>query len=278
MKKFWIRTVSAIVIVVAVALAMLTAPVVYGALALLVLYFALAEFYSISVNNLFSVQRRLGILCAGFFFILEYMATFNGMDSRLLALALLPLTALCISCIFLPESEKPMMERLPYIFFGLVYIGLPIGLSPVLLCNDGVFDGKLMFSLLILIWASDVGAYCVGSTLGQRQGSHRLAPSISPKKSWWGVVGGVLCCIVSSIVLCRVGWMYIGYLHSAIVAVIVAGTGVCGDLFESLWKRHFSVKDSGNIIPGHGGMLDRIDSAIIAIPAAAVYLFAFNLI
>ena len=129
-----------------------------------------------------------------------------------------------------------------------------------------------MLSLFILIWMSDVGAYCVGTALGQRPDARKLAPSISPKKSWWGFWGGVFFCVAAAVGLHFLTWLPFGLLHCIALGVIVSVAGVCGDLFESMWKRHFGVKDSGNCIPGHGGMLDRFDSSLVAIPLACVYL------
>jgi len=278
MNRLLVRTLSSIGIVAAVALAMFTNHLVFGALMIIVLYFALVEFFHMSIGPIFIVQKYLGLISAFIFFIIEYISAFYGLEHRYFALNLIPLLLLCISCLFIPTRLRGMLIRLPHIFFGLLYIGLPVGLSPILMVKDGRFDGMLMFSLLILIWASDVGAYLVGSGLGQRPGSHKLAPNISPRKSWWGVIGGVLCCIICGNVLNMTGWLPIGSIHSTVVSFIIASTGICGDLFESLWKRHFGFKDSGNIIPGHGGMLDRIDSALFAIPSAAVYLMIFNLI
>ena len=93
-----------------------------------------------------------------------------------------------------------------------------------------------------------------------------------------GFIGGIVFCIIGSVVLYLSGLFEFNIVHCIAVALIIGCTGVCGDLFESLWKRHYGVKDSGNIIPGHGGILDRFDSSLVAIPLAAIYLISFNLI
>ena len=150
--------------------------------------------------------------------------------------------------------------------------------APLMMMDGDVFDGWLLLSFFIIIWASDVGAYCVGTLLGQKSDSRKLAPAISPKKSWWGVAGGVVLGIGASALLSYLTWMPFPMIHCLALGFLVSAAGITGDLFESMWKRHFHVKDSGSLIPGHGGMLDRIDSSLVAIPLAYVYLLAFSLI
>ena len=116
-----------------------------------------------------------------------------------------------------------------------------------------------------------MGAYLFGITLGQKYGK-KLFPSISPKKSWIGFWGGVFTSVLVAVVLHNVGLFQLDIIHCIVIAVLLCITGVYGDLIESQWKRHYNVKDSGNIIPGHGGLLDRFDSALIAIPMGVIYL------
>ena len=142
----------------------------------------------------------------------------------------------------------------------------------------------MLLCFFAIIWGSDVGAYLFGITLGQKYGK-KLFPSISPKKSWIGFWGGMLLAIVVSITLYKLGWFpdftnsettnIVNYISMAVLLHVV---GVYGDLIESQWKRHYNVKDSGNIIPGHGGLLDRFDSALIAIPIGIIYLVVMNVL
>ena len=116
--------------------------------------------------------------------------------------------------------------------------------------------------------ANDTGAYCIGSMLGK----HRLFERISPKKSWEGSVGGALFALASSFAFAHYfPFMGMGQWVGLALTIVVFGTW--GDLTESLLKRQLGIKDSGNILPGHGGMLDRFDSTLMAIPAAVVYLY-----
>ena len=172
-----------------------------------------------------------------------------------------------------------------YTMLAQMYIALPFSLINVL-AFTATPDGRVMFSTLlplsvfVFLWMNDTGAYCVGSLLGR----HKLFPRISPGKSWEGSIGG-------AVVVLLVAWAIHAFLldpeHTGQavlslpewlgLALVVVVFGTWGDLVESLFKRTLGVKDSGNILPGHGGMLDRFDSSLLAIPAAVVYLYTITL-
>lgn len=177
-------------------------------------------------------------------------------------------------------SKQPdPINNWAYTMLSQMYIALPFSLINVLAFTSTP-DGRVMFntilplSVFIFLWTNDTGAYCVGSLLGR----HKLFPRISPGKSWEGSVGGALFVLAAA-------WAISYFLDCAILTTIqwlglglvVAVFGTWGDLVESLFKRTLGIKDSGNILPGHGGMLDRFDSSLIAIPAAVVYLYTLTL-
>ena len=151
---------------------------------------------------------------------------------------------------------------------SLTYIGLPM-LALAMLYRISSEPFFFVLSMFVLIWLNDTGAYCVGSTIGR----HPLFPRLSPKKSWEGFWGGLLFCISAS-----VGAYYINDCGMSLEAWLGMGVLVCvlstlGDLFESLLKRNHHIKDSGRIIPGHGGILDRIDSLLFVSVGTLAYLF-----
>ena len=125
-----------------------------------------------------------------------------------------------------------------------------------------------LLAIFVFLWASDTGAYCVGSLIGK----HPLFKRISPNKSWEGSVGGAVLAIGISMIFAHYDTSLYSTLQWAGMALVVVVFGTWGDLVESLMKRQLGIKDSGNILPGHGGMLDRFDSSLIAIPAVALYL------
>ena len=191
-----------------------------------------------------------------------------------------------VTVIYLIISELFTMAPNPinnwaYAMLSQMYIALPFSMINVLAFQSNAegevaFNFLLPLSLFIFLWVNDTGAYCVGSLLGR----HKLFPRVSPGKSWEGSIGGaVFVLIAAAIIGYLVGgkeggysipvWMGLG------LTVVVFGT--LGDLVESLFKRTLGVKDSGNILPGHGGMLDRFDSSLMAIPAAVIYFYTLSL-
>ena len=156
------------------------------------------------------------------------------------------------------------------------FIALPLSLLNILAFqsteNSFVeYNPILPLSVFIFIWANDTGAYCVGSIIGK----HRLFERISPKKSWEGSIGGGILVIAISLIFAHY-FTFISPIKWVGLALTVVIFGTWGDLVESLFKRQLGIKDSGHILPGHGGMLDRFDSAILAIPATVVYLYSLN--
>ena len=276
MSNFWVRTLVGILFLAVMVFGLIWDRGIFGCLFVTILCQALHEFYTMALGRRFRLQQILGQLTGGLAFLVVAFHCFYGLELQWLALALIPLLLIPASCLLLPSYDD--FNDLSYIYTGLLYIALPISLSPFLMMDGEVFDGWLMLSFFILIWTSDVGAYCIGTAFGQREGARRLAPAISPKKSWWGFWGGLVFCIGAAVGLHFLTWLPFPLVHCIVLGVIVGVFGVFGDLFESMWKRRFGVKDSGKCIPGHGGMLDRFDSSLVAIPMACVYLSLFGLL
>lgn len=188
---------------------------------------------------------------------------------------LLYLLILISSAIFIKRED--ILHGIIYSGFGQMYVTMPLSLLmfmsyyfPTQLGGDG-YHYALVLAIFVFIWVNDTAAYFFGSLLGKR----KLMEHISPKKSVEGFIAGILFTIIASLVFARIYEDYtvvfwIGF------ATIIALFGTLGDLFESLIKRTSSVKDSGNLIPGHGGILDRIDSLLVAIPAIYLYFIIFT--
>ena len=276
MNNFLKRTLSSVVIFAITVFGVIWDRTFFAALFLFVLLFALREFYNITLGSKFKVQQKLGIITALSAFLLVAGHFFYDWNLNLVLVVLLPLLLIPVSCVLLSPYDE--FEQLGSIYAGLLYIALPISLAPALVMDGEVFDGWLMLSFIMIIWVSDVGAYCLGTAFGQKATSKKLAPAISPKKSWVGFWSGLGFSVAAAIALHFLNWLPYSIWHCIALGVVISAGGVCGDLFESMWKRRFGVKDSGNIIPGHGGMLDRIDSMLVAIPLAAAYLAIFGLL
>lgn len=276
MSNLLTRTLVGIVFLAVMVFGIIWDRMLFGCLFLVILYFSLREYYEISLGGRFGIGGKLGTLTGAAALVAVACVRFWGMSQVLLLIPLGLLLLIPVAAVLFGDKEN--FGDVGVIYGGLLYIALPISLSPLVVMDGNVFDGWMLLSLFILVWLSDVGAYCIGSIFGQKPDSAKLAPEISPHKSWWGFWGGIVLSLAGAVVLNRLGWFPFSIWHSLAVGLIVSAGGVCGDLFESLWKRHFHVKDSGNIIPGHGGMLDRFDSSLVAIPMACVYLAAFGLI
>ena len=181
------------------------------------------------------------------------------------------------------KKQKNPVNNWAYGMMSQMYIALSFSLLNVLAyhsVSDGgadismsAYNPVLPLSIFIFTWVNDTGAYCSGMLFGK----HRLFERISPKKSWEGSVGGAVLCVVAAMVLAH----YFPFMTAGEwcgLALVVAVFGTWGDLTESLLKRTLGLKDSGHILPGHGGMLDRFDSTLMAVPAAVVYLYVMKLL
>lgn len=194
---------------------------------------------------------------------------------------------LTIVYLFISElytKNENAINNWAYTMLGQMYIALPFSMINVLAFRQSP-DGTIHFyyllplSIFIFLWMNDTGAYCAGSLFGK----NKLFPRISPAKSWEGSIGGgILVLIVAGVI----GYfeMQNGNLSGLNIpqwlglGLVVVFFGTWGDLVESLFKRTLGIKDSGNILPGHGGMLDRFDSSLMAIPAAVIYLYSLTLV
>ncbi len=150
---------------------------------------------------------------------------------------------------------------------GILYIAMPLALLALVPIKG---NNEVLLAMFILIWLNDTGAYCVGSALGK----HKMFPRLSPKKSWEGFIGGLLFCIAggvaASFLLPDTGDIVVWIIFGIVVCVL----STWGDLFESLLKRSHGIKDSGNLIPGHGGILDRIDSMLFVAIGTVIFMLA----
>jgi phosphatidate cytidylyltransferase len=189
----------------------------------------------------------------------------------LLFFYLATLTAAVIRELFIPQDDP--IRSWGNLCAGQLMIALPFALM-----NGILMENKfLLLALFIIIWLNDSGAYIVGSLMAKRkQGNHKMFPRVSPAKSWEGLIGGFIFDILAGYIFYHIGWTVdltltpYPLLNSILFALTIGIFGTLGDLIESLFKRTIGVKDSGKFLPGHGGVLDRFDSLLLAVPV--VYL------
>ena len=268
------RTISGVCFLAIVISGLLLNKYLYAVLLVFMMVTMLYEFYRMTMGDRFPRTRMLAVVlgCCAFLSLFSIMAF--RLDIRLVSVNAILLLLLMISTLFV--KDKVDFKLFAILYTGLVYIAVPLSLSNFVVFNaEGQFNGLPMLAFFIIIWASDVGAYCLGMLLGKYTG--KLFPTVSPKKTWAGFWGGLAFAVLAGLILVWTSlWPYPWY-HAIILSVIMHVAGVFGDLFESQWKRVCDIKDSGNIIPGHGGMLDRFDSALFAIPAGVIYLVIIGL-
>ncbi len=236
--------------------------------------------YGRLVNEWDDIQvNRFISTVAGVYLFLAMAGYCMGMTSSTVFIPyLITIIYLIISELF-TKAPNPI-NNWAYTMLSQMYIALPFSTINLLAFQttggEQQYNALLPLSIFVFLWVNDSGAYCVGSLMGR----HKLFPRVSPGKTWEGSVGGGLLVLVAAAVI---GWLTGGETHSLSVPVwmglglVVVVFGTLGDLVESLFKRTLGVKDSGNILPGHGGMLDRFDSSLMAIPAAVIYLYTLSL-
>lgn len=283
MKNLIQRSITGVIYVALICASVLTGGWYYIAFFGLLAIIALQEFYNLSnastggENATTLIVDVVGgvILCVGLGCVnLALMPPFTTavLGGTFFTLYLLYLLVRLVMQLYSQETSP--LTNLAYSYMGQMYIALPLGLmSMYYTLNDGK---ALLLLMFIMIWLNDTGAFLVGSMIGK----HKLFPRISPKKSWEGFVGGVAFAMISGVVAKVLLPDYFEVVSMASLCgmgLIVGIFATWGDLVESLIKRTLGVKDSGNILPGHGGILDRIDSLLLVVPASLLYLIAITL-
>ena len=277
MKNFIQRAITGLIFVAVLVGCIIGSPLSFGLLFCIISAMATAEFCNLmNKQEGVKMNRNICVLGSITMFLCFFYYGKNPAQTGIFIPYLIIIIYLMISELYL-KKENPL-NSWAYAMLSQLYVGLPFALLNVLAFqSNGTDSGSayqfiLPLSIFIFNWINDTGAYCTGMLLGK----HPLFKRISPKKSWEGSIGGATFSIAGAFALAHffpimptIAWVGMG------LTVVVFGTW--GDLTESLMKRHLGIKDSGNILPGHGGMLDRFDSAIMAIPAAVVYLYFISL-
>jgi len=281
MKNFIIRTITGAIFVAAIVASFLR-PEAMVLLFSIVTGMTIWEFAGLVNERPGVTINRFICTVAGvyFFYAMTYFCSdlYGGVAKSVVFIPYLVTVVYLLISELYAKQEDPI-NNWAYTMLSQMYIALPFSLLNVLAFtatpNGQIsFNTLLPLSIFVFLWVNDTGAYCVGSLLGR----HKLFPRISPGKSWEGCIGGavfvlavayIISYYIDNGILSTLQWLGLG------LVVVVFGTW--GDLVESLFKRTLGIKDSGNILPGHGGMLDRFDSSLLAIPAAVVYLYTLSL-
>lgn len=264
------RTITGAVYVLAVICAIIINPIVlaifFGVISIIALY----EFYNNSKLSAITPLKPMGYLLAISIYSFFALKAFQLETKYSITITLFLCFAIFIMELF-RKKENPF-TNISYTILGVIYIIIPLGLTnfivnPQFLPNT--FIPIILLSVFILAWCNDTFAYLVGIKFGKR----RLFERISPKKSWEGFFGGVIAVQIASIILYNLTNSPLKFFDWMIIGAIICIIGTFGDLVESMFKRQMGVKDSGKILPGHGGVLDRFDILFITLPFIFIYLF-----
>lgn len=232
------------------------------------------EFFSITMDRNQKrdrIRKVIGLIFGLTPFVMVSMLKLNLLNSPedfvlYTSLLCFPIIFLCFIYELFAASEKPF-ENVAFIILGMVYIGTPFALVDFIAFDGEQFRANSVFGLLLLTWINDTAAYLVGSQIGK----NKLFPRISPKKTWEGSIGGGLFTLMLA------GCLGYFFEEQSVFEWIVLGGivvifGSIGDLIESMLKRSYKIKDSGTLLPGHGGLLDRFDAFIFLVPFATAYI------
>lgn len=268
MKKLIVRTLTGAAFVAALIGSMLYNHSSFGAMFMLVTLLAVNEFCTlIEQYKKTTFNKWLAIAGGGFLFIASFFAFHFEVENPLtLFIPYIAIVAYAFIGQLFNKSGKTL-DNFAYFVLSQVYAALPFALLNILAIGENGYSYLLPLSIFIFIWSNDTGAFCFGCMLGK----HKMFERVSPKKTWEGFAGGAFTAIVAGAILSNFSDIMNIYQWAGMALTVVA-TATLGDLIESSMKREMQIKDSGNMLPGHGGILDRFDSTLLAVPGVIIYL------
>ena len=280
LNNFFTRTLTGAGLVLVMMGSILLHPVLFALLGLLLAAGIFLELRKITTRNSSESTAGLGIALLVPAYILAFLVAFNLVNRSVLNLLILIIPIIAVAELYTNKantfsrlaltSTHLFIALLPYTLMMFASAGND-ATGSILAHKLGYYNPWIIAGFFILLWVNDTGAYLAGSSLGR----HKLFERISPKKTWEGFFGGLMLGVAAAIVLSK----YLSFMDLAdwiIISILVSVGGTFGDLFASMLKRESGIKDSGNILPGHGGFLDRFDGVIIAFPLVFLYITLFG--
>ncbi len=270
MKNLLTRSLTGLIYLIVFTGALFVGKYTFGILFLVINILALWEFYQLAGNSGHTSGKILGIITGSILFATAfYVCAFE--NSPLFLTLIVPLLIIIVVAELYIKNDTPLIN-ISVTIFGILYVSVPLSLfNHFAFFEHGGYSYQIVLGFFILLWTNDTSAYLTGITLGR----HKLFERISPKKSWEGFIGGTLITLVLAYFLNQ--WLnQLSLANWLVIGLIISVVGVYGDLVESMFKRTANIKDSGKILPGHGGMLDRIDSVLLSSPLVFTYLLIFK--
>lgn len=262
------RTLTGALFVIVLIGSIALSPFSFGVLFAIIVVLGLNEFYKLARTEQVLPLRYVGIVIGCVVFITNFLYAAGYVSAVIFVLYVPLIVAIPVAELY-RKNDHPFID-ISYTIFGVMYVAVPFSLCNYLVfspLNKNVYNPVFLLGFFFLLWANDTGAYLIGSAIGKR----RLFERISPKKSWEGTIGGGLSSLLIAWLLASV-YGEMGLMHWLVVGLLVVIMGTFGDLTESLYKRSINIKDSGTILPGHGGILDRFDSVLLSAPFIFAYL------
>ena len=272
MKKLITRTITGIVFVLVMLSAILVSEYSFALLFLVLLTASITEYLNLFKQSEVKPNKLLAYFVSIVLFAVSFLIAKGIIEPKYL-FGFLPFFMMIMAAELYRKKDKPA-ENIAVTILGTIYLAVPLSIVNFLvfpeILGGNAYTPKILIALFSLIWIYDSGAYLVGVSIGR----HRLFERISPKKSWEGAIGGMLIAITASYFIS--GFIpEIKLIHWIAISILTVVSSTFGDLTESMFKRYFGIKDSGNILPGHGGVLDRFDSLFFAVPVVLAYLKLF---
>jgi phosphatidate cytidylyltransferase len=268
LKNFIQRSITGIIYVAILIAGILLHPIVFALIFACITALGLLEYYKLTTSETIRPWKYTGLVTGLILFIINFLFASGLITLHVLLGAIL--FSFVIFFFGLIRWREKMVVSLGITYLGILYIVVPVSLLVYFCFPDhelASYNYEILLGYLFILWLYDTGAYISGSLLGK----HKMIETISPSKTWEGFAGGLIVAIATAIVTAQIfttltlsGWI--------IVSLITVITGTLGDIAESAIKRNAGMKDSGNLLPGHGGILDRIDSILLSVPFVLVYL------
>jgi phosphatidate cytidylyltransferase len=262
------------IIAALIAVPIMIAGIFYSPYTFWILFLAISvltqyEFYKLIGLNGNLPLSIYGTFCGALLNVLTFWIEKESLPFRYYYLIIPMLTVTFFIKLYRKSDVKPF-ENLGYTFLGIIYVAVPFALINELVFERDHYKPYLMMGVLVILWVNDSGAYFAGSVMGRR----KLFERISPKKTWEGFIGGAVFSLLAAFVYAQF-YEQLAVWKWLMVAAIIVITGTLGDLVESLFKRSIAIKDSGSVIPGHGGFLDRFDGLLLSMPFILTFLKIF---
>ncbi len=271
MKELSLRGFTGALLVLAIVGSIIIGKHAFGVLFFIITIFGAYEFYKMFDKTIHRAQKVFGSIISGLLYLVLYLIANEYINALYISLIAVLVFVIPIRELY-RKSESPIVN-ISITVFGIIYVGMTFGLLNFLFYHGykGAETFHFILAFFAVIWTSDTFAYLTGVSIGK----HRLFERISPKKSWEGFFGGLIAAIAVGYIfsifyteLSPIAWM--GY------ALLLCIAGVYGDLVQSMFKRSLNLKDSGKILPGHGGILDRFDGVFLAVPVAIAYIMLIS--